>query len=36
MADPNKDAMISQQWAEMQARALAAQQAAEAAAAAGQ
>ena len=36
MADPNKDAMISQHWAEMQARALAAQQAAEAAAAAGQ
>lgn len=36
MADPNKDAMISQHWAEMQARALAAQQAAEAAATAGQ
>ena len=36
MADPNKDAMIAQHWAEMQARALAAQQAAEAAAAAGQ
>ena len=36
MADPNKDAMISQHWAEMQARALAAQQASEAAAAAGQ
>ena len=34
MADPNKDAMISQHWAEMQARNLAAQQAAEAAAAA--
>ena len=32
MADPNKDAIISQQWAEIQARNLAAQQAAEAAA----
>lgn len=36
MADPNKDAMISQHWAEIQARNLAAQQAAEAAAAAAQ
>ena len=36
MTDPNKDAMISQHWAEMQARNLAAQQAAEAAAAQGQ
>jgi len=32
MADPNKDAIIAQQWAEIQARNLAAQQAAEAAA----
>lgn len=36
MADPNKDAMISQHWAEIQARNLAAQQAAEAAAAEAQ
>ena len=36
MADPNKDAMISQHWAEIQARNAAAQQAAEAAAAAPQ
>lgn len=36
MADPNKDAIISQHWAEIQQRNLAAQQAAEAAAAQGQ
>ena len=36
MADPNRDTIITQQWAEMQARNLAAQQAAEAAAAGAQ